>query len=251
MTDLLLVGAAGRMGRAIAHAATEASGCRVAAGVDPIAAASGDTRYGQSLAAAYRKGMVVVDFSSPSGAVASAQFCAANGAPLVCGTTGLDADAEAQVRAAAAQVAVFRASNFSIGVAALRKLLATALAAVPASWDVEIVERHHRLKKDAPSGTALTLADDALAARGLTRDALRCGREGLVGERGSAEIGVHSVRGGTFVGDHQIVLAGSGESLEIRHVAEDRAAFAHGAVAAARFVAHAAPGVYGMADLIP
>lgn len=250
MIDLLVVGAAGRMGRAIAAAATEAAGCRVAAGVDPIAAASGDTRWSQSLAAAYRKGMVVVDFSSPSGAVASAQFCAANGAPLVCGTTGLDAEAEAAVRAASAQVAVFRASNFSIGVAALRKVLAAAMAAVPRTWDVEIVERHHRLKKDAPSGTALTLADDALAARGLSRDALRCGREGLVGERRADEVGVHSVRGGTFVGDHQVILAGHGESIELRHVAEDRAAFAHGAVAAARFVAHAAPGVYGMADLL-
>ena len=250
MTDIVLVGAAGRMGAAIALAATEASGCRIAAGVDPIAAASGDTRWSQSLAAAYRKGMVVVDFSSPTGAVASAQFCAANGAPLVCGTTGLDAAAEAAVREAGASVAVFRASNFSIGVAALRKLLATALAAVPRSWDIEIVERHHRLKKDAPSGTALTLADDALAARGLGRDALRHGREGVVGARTAGEIGVHAVRGGTFVGDHQIVLAGNGESLEIRHVAEDRAAFAHGAVAAARFVASAPAGVYGMSDLL-
>ncbi|MCC6649773.1 MAG: 4-hydroxy-tetrahydrodipicolinate reductase [Candidatus Eisenbacteria bacterium] len=250
MTDIVLVGAAGRMGAAITLAATESSGCRVVAGVDPIAAASGDTRWSQSLAAAYRKGTVVVDFSSPSGAVASAQFCAANGAPLVCGTTGLDAAAEAAVREAGARVAVFRASNFSIGVAALRQLLATALQAVPKHWDIEIVEKHHRLKKDAPSGTALTLADDALAARGLSRDALRHGRHGVVGARTGAEIGVHAVRGGTFVGDHQILLAGDGESLEIRHVAEDRAAFAHGAVAAARFVGSAPAGVYGMNDLL-
>lgn len=250
MIEIVLVGAAGRMGYAIAKAANEASGCRVVAGVDSVAAASGDTRWNRDLASAWMAGAVVVDFSSPAGSVASAQFCALNGAPLVCGTTGLDAAAEAAVRAAGAQVAVFRASNFSIGVAALRKLLATALQSVPKHWDIEIVERHHRLKKDAPSGTALTLADDALAARGLSRKALRHGREGVVGGRTAAEIGVHSIRGGTFVGDHQIVLAGDGESLEIRHVAEDRAAFAHGAVAAARFVASAPAGVYGMNDLL-
>lgn len=251
MIRLVLVGAAGRMGRAIARAVGDSADCSIVAGVEVTAAGGeGGMRWTDDLAAVLEPGMVVVDFSSPAGAVKAAASCAARGAALVCGTTGLDATAEAAVRTAGARVAVFRASNFSLGVAALRRMLVTALQSVPKHWDVEIVERHHRLKKDAPSGTALTLADDALAARGLTREALRCGREGLVGARPGAEIGVHSVRGGTFVGDHQILLAGDGESLEIRHVAEDRAAFAHGAVAAARFVSSAPPGVYGMHDLL-
>jgi len=106
------------------------------------------------------------------------------------------------------------------------------------------------MKKDSPSGTALTLAGDVLAARGLGRDALRHGREGAVGARPAAEVGVHAVRGGTWVGDHTVLLAGEGEWLELRHVAQDRAAFAHGALQAARFVAQAGPGLYGLDALL-
>lgn len=145
---------------------------------------------------------------------------------------------------------MLRASNFSVGVAALRRALAAALAAVPRTWDVEIVERHHRMKKDSPSGTAITLAADVLAARGLGPEALRHGREGAVGARTASEVGMHSVRGGTWVGDHAVLLAGEGESVELRHIAQDRAAFAHGAVLAARFVAAAAPGLYGIDALL-
>src|SRR5262249_44375133 len=141
-------------------------------------------------------------------------------------------------------VAVLRASNFSLGVQALRVAVRAALAAAPETWDVEIVERHHRMKRDSPSGTALALAGDVRTARGLPPAALRYGREGEVGARPAAEVGVHAVRGGTWVGDHQVLLAGEGEWLELRHVAQDRAAFAQGALAAARFVATAEPGWY-------
>jgi 4-hydroxy-tetrahydrodipicolinate reductase len=115
---------------------------------------------------------------------------------------------------------------------------------------VEIVERHHRLKKDSPSGTARTLVDDVRAARALPPGSVRHGREGLVGPRPAAEVGVHAVRGGTWVGDHQVLLAGEGEWLELRHVAQDRAAFAHGAVAAARFVAGAGAGLWTLEDVL-
>ncbi|MFM8558348.1 MAG: dihydrodipicolinate reductase C-terminal domain-containing protein, partial [bacterium] len=121
---------------------------------------------------------------------------------------------------------------------------------VPGSWDVEVVERHHRLKKDSPSGTARTLVDDVRAARAFPPEAVRHGREGLVGPRPAAEVGVLAVRGGTWVGDHQVLLAGEGEWLELRHVAQDRAAFAHGAVAAARFVAGAGAGLWTLADVL-
>lgn len=251
MIELVLVGAAGRMGRAVAQAAAEAADVTVAACVDQSSnlLAEGGV-WTSDLASALTPGRIAIDFTGPAGARAAAGLCADRGVPLVSGTTGLGADDEAAMRAAAERVPVFRASNFSIGVAVLRQALAAALAAAPGQWDIEIVERHHRMKKDSPSGTALTLADDALAIRGLTRAALVHGREGSTGTRPAGEIGVHAVRGGTWVGDHQVLLAGEGEWVELRHVAQDRTAFAQGAVAAARFLSTARPGLYTMQDLI-
>jgi 4-hydroxy-tetrahydrodipicolinate reductase len=153
------------------------------------------------------------------------------------------------MRAAAATVPVVRAANFSLGVAALRRALHAALEALPASFDVEIIERHHRLKRDSPSGTALRLARDVAAQRGGP-EAMRHGREGAVGPRPAGEIGVHAVRGGDLVGDHTVLLAGPGEWLELRHVAQDRRAFAEGALAAARFVARARPGLYTLEEVL-
>ena len=251
MIRIALLGAAGRMGRAIEAAAAGAEGLAIAARIDrPGSFAAGTAGWADDLAAVLESGMVVVEFSSAEAAATAAAMCAARGAALVSGSTGLSPAQEAAVSAAAARVAVLRASNFSVGVAALRRALAAALAAVPRTWDVEIVERHHRMKKDSPSGTAITLAADVLAARGLGPEALRHGREGAVGARTASEVGMHSVRGGTWVGDHAVLLAGEGESVELRHIAQDRAAFAHGAVLAARFVAAAAPGLYGIDALL-
>jgi 4-hydroxy-tetrahydrodipicolinate reductase len=125
-------------------------------------------------------------------------------------------------------------------------------AVLPAQpdWDLEIVERHHRGKVDAPSGTALELARRARAQRGWADDALRHGREGRIGPRNDAEIGLHALRGGSWVGDHTVVLAGPGETVELRHVAQDRGAFAHGVLRAARFVADAPPGFYTLDDVV-
>jgi 4-hydroxy-tetrahydrodipicolinate reductase len=251
MIRVVLVGAAGRMGRAIEAAAEGASGLVVAARVDRSESLAGfGGAWTDDLGSVLGAGMVAIEFSTGEAAARTAAMCAERGAGLVSGSTGLTAAQEAAVRDAAARVPVLRASNFSVGVAALRRALAAALAAVPRTWDVEIVERHHRMKKDSPSGTALTLADDALAARGLSRTALRHGREGAVGARPGAEVGVHAVRGGTWVGDHTVLLAGEGETVELRHVAQDRGAFAHGALQAARFVAGAAPGLYGIDALL-
>jgi 4-hydroxy-tetrahydrodipicolinate reductase len=249
MIRIVLVGASGRMGMAITSASQGAADVEIVARVDlreNLPTTGGE--WTADAASVIQPGTVVVEFSTPAGAVSAAALCAARGVPLVSGSTGLAAPQEEAVRAAGASVAVLRASNFSIGIAALRRALAAALQAVPAGWDVEIIERHHRLKKDSPSGTAVTLAGDVLAARGLGGEVLRYGREGMVGARPAAEVGVHSVRGGTWVGDHAILLGGDGETLELRHVAQDRSAFAHGALAAARFVAGAAPGLYGLDD---
>jgi 4-hydroxy-tetrahydrodipicolinate reductase len=251
MIRVVLMGAAGRMGRAIEAASATAQDLAIGGRVDLVAnLPPGAAGWTSDLTAVVKRGDVVVDFSGPSGARAAAAACAAAGAALVTGSTGLTAEDEAALHAAAARVAVLRASNFSLGIAALRVALRAALAAVPGSWDAEIVERHHRLKKDSPSGTALTLAADIRAARGLPATAVRNGREGLAGPRPAGELGMHAVRGGTWVGDHQVLLAGEGEWLELRHVAQDRSAFAHGALAAVRFVATAPPGGYTLEDVL-
>jgi 4-hydroxy-tetrahydrodipicolinate reductase len=251
MIRVVLLGAAGRMGQAVQAAAAAAPDVNVTALVDQGANhPAGAVGWSSDLAAVAQKGDVVVDFSSADGARVAAAVCAAKGAALVTGSTGLsDADG-VLLRETAKRVPVLRASNFSLGVAALRVALRAALAAVPASWDVEIVERHHRLKKDSPSGTALTLAADVRRARGLPEQAIRNGRSGLLGPRSSDELGVHAVRGGTWVGDHQVLLAGEGEWLELRHVAQDRGAFAQGAIAAARFLVTAGPGEYTLEDVL-
>lgn len=279
MISVVVVGAAGRMGRAIEAAASGRPDLRIKARVDrpgeglpgPSAAAPGygGARTGPSGAPAggetplsgaletaddsleqvVDRGDVVIEFSSPSGAALAARICAARGAALVSGSTGLGTAEEAAIRAAAERVAVLRAANFSLGILALRRALAAALVVLP-GWDVEIVERHHRRKVDSPSGTAFLLAQEAARQRGLDATAFRFGREGPSGPRPEKEIGIHAVRGGSWTGDHAVLLAGDGESLELRHVAEDRAAFAHGALAAASFVAAAAPGLYTLDHLV-
>jgi 4-hydroxy-tetrahydrodipicolinate reductase len=248
---LVVIGAAGRMGRAIGEVAAGAPDVEIKARVDVAANPGGGSGVWTSdPGAVLAAGDVAIEFATPAAAAQAARVCAERGAALVSGTTGLGAAEDAAVRAAAARVAVVRAANFSLGVAALRRLVRAALETLPATWDIEVVERHHRAKQDAPSGTALALARDAAGARGWPDSALRFGREGRTGPRPDREVGVHAVRGGSWVGDHEVLLAGAGEWIELRHVAGDRAAFASGALAAARFAATAAPGLYDLEDVL-
>jgi 4-hydroxy-tetrahydrodipicolinate reductase len=243
--SLLVVGAAGRMGRAVLETARGDAGFHLKTCVDVEARPSwaGDVPWEGDLSRALSGGDVVIEFAGPAAAAQAAAACAAAGAALVSGSTGLTQEQQGEIDRASAQVAVLRASNFSMGVLALRQALRAVLPLL-ADWDVEIVERHHRLKKDSPSGTALHLAAEVEAARTSTASSLRHGRNGSVGPRPGSEIGMHAVRGGTWVGDHAVLLAGEGEWVELRHVAQDRTAFARGALQAARFVATAAPGLY-------
>ena len=259
MIRIVLVGANGRMGRAIERAAQGALDLTIAARVDldggsrvieGAASAGPATVAPGELSGVARAGDVVVDFSAPLGFRQAAAVCRDRGLALVSGTTGLTPEDDRLMDEVSRVAAVLRAANFSLGVLALRRALEAALKGLPEDWDVEIVERHHRAKVDSPSGTALTLAREAARLRGWGEGALRHGRQGAAGPRPGREIGVHAVRGGTWVGDHTVLLAGSGESLELRHVAEDRAAFAHGALAAARFLAAAPPGRYALEDLL-
>lgn len=252
MIPVVLVGAAGRMGQAIVQAAMSDPEFSIKGFVDLASnlRAIGGV-WNSNVETLLERGDVVIEFSSPQGCREAARACVVRGAALVTGTTGLGPAEEEALRDAAKTVVVVRASNFSLGVAALRRALGAVLRGLP-GWDIEIIERHHRGKADSPSGTALTLANDAAAARGLPAGrSLRFGRQGRVGPRPAGEIGVHAVRGGTWVGDHTVLLAGEGEWLELRHVAQDRLAFAHGALAAARFAAQRkVAGLYNIEDVL-
>ena len=238
---ILLNGAKGRMGLAIANVATSELAV-IAAGVDQ----------GDDLAAPIGSADVVIDFSFHSATLAVAQLCAQHRKPLVIGTTGHTAEEKAAITAAIKGLPVVWAGNYSVGVTLLNALVRQAARSLAAAgrWDVEVLEMHHRLKKDAPSGTAETLLKILLEERQLAKEALKHGREGLVGERPLGEIGVHAIRGGDVVGDHTVLFAAEGERLELTHKASNREIFARGAVRAARWLKSRPAGLYGMEDVL-
>jgi 4-hydroxy-tetrahydrodipicolinate reductase len=195
---------------------------------------------------------VLLDFSSPDGCMARAAECARLGIAVVIGTTGLSEEQGAKIRSeVAAKVPVLIAPNMSVGVNLLCALTGQVAAALGEEYDVEIVEMHHRRKKDAPSGTALQLA--RCVCEGLSWDgsqALVYGRQGVTGERPRRQIAVHAVRGGDVVGDHTVIFAGEGERIELTHRASSRDVFVRGALRAARFLAGRPAGLYGMKDVL-
>jgi 4-hydroxy-tetrahydrodipicolinate reductase len=228
------------MGRAVAAAAA-AKGITVGAEVDA----------GDDLAAALRGCDVVVDFSVPVATPALVDLALAAGVPLVIGTTGHEPAQRAALEARiAARVPCVWTGNFSVGVTLLAHLARTAAARLGPEYHAEVVELHHQHKKDAPSGTALLLADAVLGARDWTREALRHGREGITGARIEREVGMHSLRLGDVVGDHTVHFGGPGERLELTHRATNRDVFAQGAIRAAVWVCGRAPGLYGMPDVL-
>jgi len=236
---LLLNGAKGRMGQAIAAAAPEL-GVRIGAAID----------VGGDPAAALAGCDVIVDFSSHRGTQALLELAVARAKPLVIGTTGHAPEEKRKLLELAGQVPCVWAGNFSVGVNLLFALVARAASVLDADYDTEVVEMHHRFKQDAPSGTAARLLEVILEARQLDAAALRHGRSGLPGPRSRTEVGVHSLRGGDVVGDHTVVFAGIGERLELSHKASDRAIFARGALRAAQWVVTQRPGVYDMQDVL-
>jgi 4-hydroxy-tetrahydrodipicolinate reductase len=191
---------------------------------------------------------VVIDFSSPAATRALAEVAAAAGIAIVSGTTGLGDDARAALDTASKKVPVAWEPNMSIGVHVLGELVKRAIAMMGGDFDIEIVEAHHKLKVDAPSGTALRLAEIAKNARSGAR--LVHGREGKPGARTPSEIGVHAVRGGDVVGDHSVHLLGVGERIELTHRASSRDLFASGALRVARWIAGKPAGRYTMADVL-
>lgn len=240
MTSIGIYGSNGRMGRAIATIATS-EGVTLAggadAGTDPLPIA--------------QRADVLVDFSTPAALEAHLNAAVAARTPIVIGTTGLLATHQTLIERAAATIAVLQTGNTSLGVTLLSVLVREAAARLGADWDIEITEMHHRHKVDAPSGTALLLGDAAAAGRGTRLSEVRVdSRAGLVGARSEGTIGFASLRGGSVVGDHNVVFAGEGERIEIGHRADDRTIFARGAVKAALWLAGRQPGRYAMAEVL-
>lgn len=232
-------GSRGRMGRAVADAVREA-GLAIAA----------ETDVGDDLRAAMGKADAIIDFSAPGGTEALLQHAVALRKPIVIGTTGHEPAERRRLLQLAAGVPCVWAGNFSVGVNLLFALTRRAAAVLGADYDTEVVEMHHRFKKDAPSGTAARLLEIILEERRLGAEALRHGREGLMGERKPTEVGVHALRGGDVVGDHTVMFAALGERVELTHKASDRDIFARGAVRAAQWVVGRPPGVYDMQDVL-
>ncbi|HEV7137177.1 MAG TPA: 4-hydroxy-tetrahydrodipicolinate reductase [Steroidobacteraceae bacterium] len=261
----VIVGASGRMGRALVRTAGEFPAVRITgvvaspgsdslgrdagllAGVEPLG-----VEVTSDLPAALAAADVAIDFSRPQATRANIAACRAAGTPLLIGTTGFASEvSEAELDAAACDLPLLIAPNTSLGVAVLMELVRRAARALPAEFDIEIIEAHHRMKRDAPSGTALALGGAAGEGRGLApAQALAAASAARTAPRRQGEIGFAVVRGGEIVGEHTVLFAGPGEELRLNHRAADRAIFARGALRAALWLAAQSPGRYGMSDII-
>jgi 4-hydroxy-tetrahydrodipicolinate reductase len=229
------------MGRAIAALLTDHGEARLAGAADQ----------GDDIGRLAADCDVMIDFSTPAALPATLTAAAAARRSVVIGTTGLGPDHHRAIDDAAAGLAVLQAANTSLGVNLLSFLVREAAARLGPDWDIEILEMHHRHKVDAPSGTALLLGEAAAQGRDVELEAVRArGREGLTGPRAAGEIGFAVLRGGSVAGDHQVILAGEGERIELGHRAESRAIFAGGALRAALWLHGRPPGRYGMAQVL-
>lgn len=254
MTNIILSGANGRMGHVIADLASADAEVRIAAGVDIAGQGTGSFpvyRSFDELAENLKdKADAIVDFSSPRAFDSMMDYAVKTGVPAVVCTTGLSDGQIARLSEDSRKVAVLRSANMSVGINLLLKILKEAAPTLAqAGFDIEIVEAHHNQKKDAPSGTALALADSI--NEGLNgADHYIYDRSGRVEKRDPKEIGISSVRGGTIPGIHKVIFAGQDEVIEFNHTAYSRSIFGKGAIAAAKFIAGKPAGFYGMADVI-
>ena len=262
---IVVTGAAGKMGARILNAARAESNLLVVGaterpgspqiGLDAgLLSGAGplEVTVSASLEEALRPGAdVVIDFTAPGASLHHAATCAKSGVALVVGTTGFSAQAKAELAGHAREIPILMAPNMSVGVNVLSRLVAEAARALGPDYEVEIVELHHRAKKDAPSGTALHLAESAAAALGVDpSQATVYERHGDIGARKAGTIGVQTLRGGDVVGDHTVYFLGEGERLELTHRATSRDNFARGALRAARFLAGKPKGLYDMRDVL-
>lgn len=262
LPQLVIFGVTGRMGQSLLRALEEGTQFRVSGALASVSSSrlgqkaaaelkSGGVLVTADCAAALKGAAVAVDFSTAQAVAAHARACAEARVPLLVGATGIDAAAQSELKHAAGEIAVLVSPNTSVGVAVLHQLVAAAAVALGSAYEVEISEAHHRMKRDAPSGTALSLGEVVAGARGRRLSEVGIfGRHGVGEPRDPSGIGFSVVRAGDIVGEHTVTFATAGERLEITHRASDRMIFARGALQAADWLIGRAPGLYGMEDVL-
>jgi 4-hydroxy-tetrahydrodipicolinate reductase len=261
---LIVCGVGGRMGGAVVRAVKQTEGVTLSAAIDKpesrrvgkdageiSGAGSLDVAVDDRIESYLKSNTVIIDFTNPEAALSYLSAAAKKAVPMVIATTGFSPRQLAEIKSRARRTPVLLSANTSLGVNVLVSLLGKAAKMLGADYDVEIVEAHHRFKKDAPSGTALALAGAVATALGRDLDKVGVsGRKGLVGERPREEIALFSVRAGDIVGEHTVIFGGIGERLEFIHRAHSRDTFARGAIRAAQWLAQQKPGLYGMQDVL-
>jgi 4-hydroxy-tetrahydrodipicolinate reductase len=260
---IVVAGASGRMGKTLIEAVAGSEDAVLAAALDLAGAAglgreaAGSTGRASGVAissdieAALAGADFLIDFTRPEGTLGHVQACARHGVKMVIGTTGFDAGGRAAIEAAAGRIAIVFAPNMSVGINLTLKLVELAASVLQQGYDVEIVETHHRLKVDAPSGTALRMGEVVAKALHRDHDAVAVyGREGVTGVREDRSIGYAVVRGGDGVGDHTVMFLGQGERIEVTHRASSRMTYAQGALRACRFLQGKQSGLYDMQDVL-
>ena len=248
MLKILLSGCGGAMGRMIAKLISEKENVCIAAGVDMFPPKDTDFPVFESYDACDVPCDVIIDFSHPDALIPLLSYAVGKNLPAVLCTTGLSDAQTEEIKAASKKTALFKSANMSLGVNLLTGLLKQA-AVFLKGFDIEIIEKHHNKKVDAPSGTALMLAEGINEALGGEKE-FKHGRHGTDTKRQQNEIGIHAVRGGTIVGEHQVHFIGPDEIIEIRHTALSKAVFAEGAIHAAEFIAGKPAGMYDMQDML-
>lgn len=264
LPGIVVTGASGRMGQMLVRIIAESGKARLVGAVErpghgwigqDVGTAAGGAALGVTVTddplEAFARAQAVIDFTAPAATVEFAALAAQARCVHVIGTTGLEAEHHARIDAAARHAVVVQAGNMSLGLNLLLGLTRKVAQALDADWDIEVIEAHHRMKVDAPSGTALMLGQAAAEGRGVTLEEARVsGRDGITGARARGTIGFSAVRGGDIVGEHDVLFAGEGERVIIRHIATDRAIFARGALRAALWGQGQKPGRYDMTDVL-
>lgn len=249
MTNILLCGICGKMGHAVVRAASDRSDVNIVSGYDIKQPADLDIPVYTSLSEVSEKPDVIVDFSHPSLTAGILDYAKENLVPAVICTTGLSDKQIENINEVSKTVPIFFSANMSLGVNLLIDLAKRASKLLESNFDIEIIEKHHNLKLDAPSGTALAIAD-AISDTVSYEPEYTYDRHSVRQKRGKNEIGIHSLRGGTIVGEHSVIFAGCDEVIELKHTATSKEVFAVGAVKAAVYLKEQKPGMYSMSDLI-
>lgn len=259
---IAIAGSSGRMGHMLIETIVTADGCQLHAALDrdgsPAIGSDATAFLGRESGifitadlAALKGADVLIDFTRPEGTLTHLERCREYGVNMIIGTTGMEQSGKTEIEAASKDIAIVYAQNMSAGVNLVFKLLEMAAKTLATGYDIEIVEMHHRMKVDAPSGTALRMGE--VVADALGRDLKECaiyGREGVTGERDPSTIGFATLRGGDVIGDHTVVFAGMGERVEITHKASSRNIYAQGSLRAARFLAGQKTGLFDMQDVL-